>query len=191
MAQKILQIGHPALRKPTLKLTTEEILDDRIQTLIHSMCETMRAAPGVGLAAPQIGESLQIIVIEDRPEYSKTLTHEQREIRQRIPIPLHILINPKITEKEAIQVEFFEGCLSTEGFIAVVPRAFKIKVTALNEKAELVNIQAQGWYARILQHEIDHLNGILCTDRMYPATLMTIPNYTEFWSGKSVPEVLR
>lgn len=191
MILHILQIGHPLLRKSTRQLSSEEILSEPIQALIFSMCETMRAAPGVGLAAPQIGESLQLIVIEDKSEYTTNTSAEQLALRERKPVPLHILINPKITEKKIEKVEFFEACLSVEGYIGVVPRSLIISVEALNEKAEPISINARGWYARILQHEIDHLNGILCTDRMKISTLMTCPNYIEHWLEKPISETLK
>jgi peptide deformylase len=180
MVIDILQIGHPTLRKKANELLAEQILSEEIQTLIANMCDTMRAAPGVGLAAPQIDSSLQIIVIEDKPEYTQGVPAEQLELRERRPVPLHILINPKIIISEPRQVEFFEGCLSVEGFIAMVPRFLKVTVEAFNEKAERIQIEARGWYARILQHEVDHLHGTLCTDRMDAATLTTMDNYLKY-----------
>lgn len=188
MVYEILQIGHPTLRKKATTLAIDEILSDEIQSLIGSMCETMRAAPGVGLAAPQIGAPLQIIVVEDKPDYTRSISKAALELRERIPFPLQVLINPKITEEQVEQVEFFEGCLSIEGYIGVVPRLLVITVEALNEKAEPVKLNARGWLARILQHEIDHLNGILCTDRMKMSTFMSIDNYVQFWMDKPLPK---
>ena len=136
---------------------------------------------GVGLAAPQVGRSLQIIVIEDRADYQAArYTPEQLAERERTPVPLHVIINPKITiEEEGGIAEFFEGCLSLPHLLAVVPRSKVVHVECLNEKGEAVSIQARGWYARVLQHEIDHLNGILFLDRAYLETLTTRDNLVQ------------
>jgi peptide deformylase len=143
------------------------------------MRETMRHAPGVGLAAPQIGLALQLAVIEDTAESAAT---------ERRPVPFHVIANPRLQLGPEI-VEFYEGCLSFEGFQAIVPRARTVRVEALDHNGEPVVIDAAGWYARILQHEIDHLNGIVCCDRMDSRTLSTGENYPRFWGGKSAADV--
>jgi peptide deformylase len=159
MILKIVQAGDPVLRKQSRPLTKEEITSPSIQQLIELMRDTMRAAPGVGLAAPQIGESIQLAVIEDREEYIADLPADQLSERQRSPILFHVIINPKIYFLDKPSIEFFEGCLSVAGFQAVVARALNVRVECLNERGEQITINAQGWYARILQHEIDHLIG--------------------------------
>jgi peptide deformylase len=174
---KICEVGNPVLRGVARPLTAAEIVTDQIQSLIEHMRDTMRDAPGVGLAAPQIGESLRIVVIEDKVEYHKGLTEAQLEERQRKPVDFHIIINPKIELLPSPIALFFEGCLSIPRLMAEVPRSLSVRVTCLNERAEPQTINAQGWYARILQHEIDHLNGRLYTDLMQPNTLTTIENY--------------
>jgi peptide deformylase len=176
MKLRIVQTGDPVLRKQSELLTREEISSPRIQELIESMRETMREAPGVGLAAPQIGESIQLAVIEDRAEYLADLSAEQLAKSQRSAVPFHVIINPKLTVVDNQSVEFFEGCLSVEGFIAVVDRALNVSVECLNERGEEVTIDAHGWYARILQHEIDHLDGTLYIDRMKTRTFTTVEN---------------
>lgn len=176
MKLKIVQTGDPVLRQQGRLLTREEISSARIQELIESMRDTMREAPGVGLAAPQIGESIQLAVIEDRAEYLADLPAEQLAKTQRSPVPFHVIINPKLTLLDNGSVEFFEGCLSVEGFSAVVDRALNVRVEYLNERGEEVTIDAHGWYARILQHEIDHLNGTLYIDRMKTRTFTTLEN---------------
>lgn len=99
-----------------------------------------------------------------------------------------MIINPKITIEDAEQAEFFEGCLSVPNLLAVVPRAKKVRVDCLNEKGEPVVIHAKGWYARILQHEIDHLHGVLLCDRCQIKTLTTDENYMKLWRKKTVAE---
>ena len=126
-----------------------------VQQLIELMRETMHNAPGVGLAAPQIGLPLQLAVIQDTGGSPAT---------ERTPVDFHVIANPRLTLGDGM-VEFFEGCLSVEGFQAVVPRARSVRVEALDHRGEPVVIDAAGWYARILQHEIDHLNGKLYIDQ--------------------------
>jgi peptide deformylase len=180
MILKIRQAGEPVLRRKARPLTTAEILDDAVQDLIEWMRATMRDAPGVGLAAPQIGVPLQLVVLEDPPEYIGKIPPEEAAERDRRPVPFQVLINPVITIHPGEPAEFFEGCLSVAGFTAVVPRARKVHVECLNERAEPVVIDGEGWYARILQHEIDHLGGVLYIDRMNSRSYATLDNYGRF-----------
>ena len=136
---------------PVLKKAAKPVerLDGNIARLIRDMLETMYAAPGIGLAAPQIGQSLRLAVVD---------------IQQgKTPKPL-VLINPKIEKTEG-KVKSEEGCLSIPGLICTVPRAERVVVSALNEKGLPVTLKAQGLLARCFQHEIDHLNGKLIIDR--------------------------
>jgi len=190
MKLKIVQAGDPVLRQQSRALTKKEISSASIQYLIELMRNTMREAPGVGLAAPQIGQSLQLAVIEDRPEYIADHSTEELALYQRTIIPFHVIINPKLSFVGNSSAQFFEGCLSVEGFQAVVNRALKVRVECLNERGEEVTINAQGWYARILQHEIDHLNGTLYVDRMKTRTLATSENMSRFWKNHNVQDVL-
>jgi peptide deformylase len=176
MKLEIVQTGDPVLRQQGRWLNRADITSPQIQELIELMRETMREAPGVGLAAPQIGESIQLAVIEDRAEYLADIPTEQLAKYQRAPVPFHVIINPKLTVVGDSSVEFYEGCLSVEGFTAVVDRALNVRVECLNEKGEELTINAHGWYARILQHEIDHLNGTLYIDRMKTRTFTTLEN---------------
>lgn len=189
MLLKIAQAGEEVLRQHARELSRDEIFSPKIQQLIELMRETMRDAPGVGLAAPQIGESIQLAVIEDRAEYHRELTLEQLASRGRKPVPFHVIINPKLTLTGKVTNEFFEGCLSVGGYTAIVSRSETVKVECLNERAEPVTIEASGWYARILQHEIDHLNGILYVDRMQPRTFLTLENARRFWKDLPPKEI--
>jgi peptide deformylase len=177
MILPIVQVGNAVLRARARSLSESEIRSKPIQDLIEQMRETMRDAPGVGLAAPQIGEPLQLVVIEDRPEYLKSVTPERLAMLERRAVPFHVLVNPRLTRKDAGEARFFEGCLSFAGFVGIVPRALEVHVDALDERGEPVSIDARGWYARILQHEVDHLDGVVCIDRMYTRTLTTQENY--------------
>ncbi|HVG19232.1 MAG TPA: peptide deformylase [Blastocatellia bacterium] len=185
MKMKIVQVGEPVLRRTGRALSAEEIRGAEIQRLIEVMRETMRDAPGVGLAAPQVGLSLQLAVIEDPEEFLKDVSPEVLARQERAPVPFHVIINPVLHIEPGEKVEFFEGCLSLSGFAAIVGRARAVRVECLNERAEPITINARGWYARILQHEIDHLNGTVYIDRMHTRSFMSVDNLTRFW--KDVP----
>jgi peptide deformylase len=191
MILKIRAAGEPVLRGRARLLRPEEILLPSTQELIGSMRETMHDAPGVGLAAPQVGLPLQLAVIEDREEYMKDFSREMLAERQRKPVAFEVIINPVITFEEPPEVEFFEGCLSLPGLVALVPRARKVKVECLDAQGRPKVIRASGWHARILQHEIDHLSGALYVDRMRSVSLCTLENFNRHWKGKSMAEVKR
>ena len=110
MRLHIVQIGEEVLRVPANELSREEILSAKTQELIEHMRNTMRNAPGVGLAAPQVGVPLQLAIIEDREEYHKKLAAAQLSERQKRPIPFHVTINPRIISAYSTGLEFFEGC---------------------------------------------------------------------------------
>jgi peptide deformylase len=189
MPLEILQVGEPVLRQRGRPLSVEEVRSPSIQQLIEFMRETMRQAPGVGLAAPQIGQSLQLAVVEDRAEYVEGMSPALLAERERQPVPFHVLINPRLSMVDDTPAAFFEGCLSVDGFAAIVPRALAVRVDCLNEHGEPLVIQARGWYARILQHEIDHLNGTLYIDRMAARSFMTADNLTRRWRDKTIDQV--
>src|SRR5687768_2182541 len=130
---EIVQVGTPVLRETARPLSVEELTSPRIQQLIADMRETMRAAPGVGLAAPQIGESIQLVVIEDAPSYHEKLAPAELALREREAVPFHVLVNPVLTVRTDEVVVAFEGCLSFAGFSMLVPRARKVRVEALDE----------------------------------------------------------
>jgi peptide deformylase len=191
MSLKLFQVGEPVLRGGSRELSREEILSDSIQQLISQMRETLREAPGVGLAAPQVGMPIQLAIVEDLPEYSHDIPESELAARERRPIPFHVIINPRLKTVGDAQAEFFEGCLSLDGFTALVGRAREVAVECLNQRGEPQVIKASGWYARILQHEIDHLNGTLYIDRMHTRTFMSLENYKLYWKGERMEEVKR
>lgn len=185
MKLNIVQAGEEVLRSPARELRREEILADATQSLIEDMRDTMRSAPGVGLAAPQVGVSVRLVVIEDRAEYHAKLTREQPQERQRRPVPFHVLINPQIVSADGSSLEFFEGCLSINGYTAIVPRSRRVAVEFLNEHADPMRVEAEGWYSRILQHEVDHLHGSLYTDRMFARSFCSLENYERLWKDSA------
>jgi peptide deformylase len=184
MRLKIATVGEPVLRRDTQELSKEQILSPSIQDLIEHMRETLRDAPGVGLAAPQIGQSLRLAVIEDSADYHKTLTESDLKERGRTEVPFHVIVNPGIESRGAAIATFFEGCLSLPGFTALVPREKEVRVRCLDHRGEPRIIDASGWYARILQHEIDHLNRTMYIDRMDSRSFSSLDNYTRHWKDR-------
>jgi peptide deformylase len=186
---KIVQAGDPVLREAARALTLPEIASAETQQLIRDMRETMYDAPGVGLAAPQIGLPLQIAVIEDPESIVDDVPAPELAEKERRPVPFHVIINPVITQLGADKAFFYEGCLSLSGFSAVVPRARTIRVEYFDERGEARIVDASGWYARILQHEIDHLHGALYIDRMQSRTFTSLDNWNRFSKGRPIPMV--
>jgi peptide deformylase len=192
MRLKIVSVGEAVLRQQARPLTVAEIRSAEIQQLIQHMRETMNDAPGVGLAAPQVGVPLQLAVIEDKQEYLAGLTAEQIAERERQPLPFHVIINPVLHPsglQPAGEVEFFEGCLSVPGFTAIVARSPQARVECLDETGAARVIAATGWYARILQHEIDHLHGTLYVDRMQSRTFCSLDIYARLWKNQTIADV--
>jgi peptide deformylase len=186
---KLRQAGEAVLRQPTRPLSVEEIRGTEIQRLIKAMRDTLRDAPGVGLAAPQVGFGLQLAIIEDRAEYQEALPAGQLAERGRVPIPCQVIVNPVLSIVDPTPKLFFEGCLSVAGFTALVPRAAKVRVDALDENGEGRQVEAEGWFARILQHETDHLQGKLYLDSMLTRSFMTTANHSRHWNDRPVCEV--
>jgi peptide deformylase len=153
--REVITLPDPILRKKARKVRA---FTPELQALIDDMIETMRAAPGVGLAAPQVADSRRVIVIEwaDPPENEDDPPPEPK---------LYILVNPEIVRQSKESIVDQEGCLSVPGYIGEVERHASVTVKAQNRHGKSKRLKAAGWLARILQHEIDHLDGILYIDR--------------------------
>jgi peptide deformylase len=149
--RKVVENPEPVLRRKAKKVAD---FDNGLRDLISDMVDTMREAPGVGLAAPQIGISQRIITVEFGDDEDET-----------IPSKLYMVVNPEITRHSSETVEGIEGCLSVPGLVGNVERYESVIVKGLNRFGQPIKIKADGWLARIFQHEIDHLDGILFIDR--------------------------
>jgi peptide deformylase len=149
--RNIVTIPEPVLRRKARKVTD---FGPGLQTLIDDMVETMHDAPGVGLAAPQVDVPLRVIVVEFGDEED-----------EEIPPKLYTLVNPEIVRASEETVVGTEGCLSVPGLVGDVERTLSLTLKAQNRLGRAVRVKASGWLARIFQHEIDHLNGVLFTDR--------------------------
>jgi peptide deformylase len=148
--KEIITVPHPTLNKKARKVTD---FGPQLQTLIDDMVDTLRAAPGVGLAAPQVDALLRLIVIEFGDEEDET-----------VPPKLYAFINPEIARHSRETLMGTEGCLSVPNLVGEVERYESITVKGLNRQGKPIKVKAKGWLARIFQHEINHLNGILFTD---------------------------
>jgi peptide deformylase len=161
---KVARLGHPVLRAQSQPLSKAALASPTIQTLIDNMIETMVEYYGVGLAAPQVHESLALTVIESRGP--------------RGEIPLTVLVNPEITVLDENRLEDWEGCLSIPELRGRVPRYAKLRVDALDRNGKPLRITAEGFFARVIQHELDHLRGHVYLDRM--PDLRTLSHFAEF-----------
>jgi len=180
--RKIAQLGEPVLRQTARALTLDELQSPRVQTLIDDMIETMRDADGAGLAAPQVYESLSLCVIEvsNNPRYP--------EIEE---IPLLVLANPVVTPEvqstpaalaDEDAIAMYEGCLSIQGLRGQVRRPRRVRVSAIDRTGQPLEFVWEGLRAAVVQHETDHLRGVLFVDRADPRTLTFLREY-----GRHVP----
>jgi peptide deformylase len=148
--REIITDGHPTLRKVAKKVDTAELRDPLFQQLVDDMFETMYEAPGIGLAAPQINISKRLFVVD---------LGEERD-----PHGPLVFVNPRFTETEG-EVESIEGCLSVPGMIGDLTRYARVVCSALDRDGKRFSVEATGLFARCLQHEMDHLDGVLYTDK--------------------------
>lgn len=186
----VVQAGAAVLRDPAADVEPERIPTAEIQGLIDRMITVMRAAPGVGLAAPQIGVPLRVLVLEDSAERMARLTPAEIAERERVPLAVHVIINPRLRRIGEDTRTFFEGCLSVDGYAALVERHAEVEVTGLDRRGAPVTMRVRGWPARILQHEVDHLDGTLYVDRMVSRSFSTADQARERFAGKPIAEVL-
>ncbi len=157
MVLEVKKYGDPVLRRKTSLVPREMLEDPNFQQFLDDLVETMQVEDGVGLAAPQVGDSRRVCVAVDGDE-------------------VHVLINPKVRGRSVRFASDTEGCLSLPGLQAEVSRPAKVIVKALNRHGETIELRARGLFARILQHEIDHLDGVLYVDRADLSTLVWLHN---------------
>jgi len=172
---KVARLGNPVIRKAAEAVPKEAITSPEIQRLIDDMLDTMHEYEGVGIAAPQVHLSTQLAVIEAKGD-----------TRSSKPIPLTVLINPRIVAASKSLLEDWEGCLSVNDLRGKVPRAEWVDVEAFNRKGERIKFHAEGFFARVIQHECDHLAGKVFIDRMPNlTTLAHLHEFARFWQDIS------
>ena len=173
----VLTLPQPVLTTPARPVGS---VDAAARALAADLVDTMRVSPGcVGLAAPQIGEPWRVVVIHDLPEFVEHYTRLQLLEREREVIEPYVLVNPVISAVGYETRTHFEGCLSVEGYTAAVERFHQVDLSYDDLQGHQHRARVGGWHARILQHEVDHLDGLLYVDRMNTRTLGTTDNYAE------------
>jgi peptide deformylase len=171
---KVARMGHPVLRTRARALDAAELKTPSIQQLIDDMIETMKEYQGIGLAAPQVHESLLLFV--------SGATDEDHGF------PLTVVVNPEITVVGSEVVEDWEGCLSIPEVRGRVPRARQIQMRGLDRQGRTIDVKSSGFPARVMQHETDHLDGVLFLDRMKSFESLTfIDQFGRYWSSEDVP----
>lgn len=177
----IVEEGHPALSARARDVPVSAFGSADLGRLIDAMIVAMRSKPGVGLAAPQIGVGLRVAVLEDTQAMHAgwNITEAVVMLKERRPFDLIELVNPVLTPVGSETCEFLEGCLSGRGVFGLVPRYRHVVVEAFDRAGNPITVDAVGWQARILQHEVDHLDGVMCTSKMDPGTRMDLARYKE------------
>ena len=170
--RKVSQMGHPVLRQRAADIPPDQMQSPLIQRLIDDMIETMIDYEGIGLAAPQVFEPLRLIV----------LGNPNADPEDEAAIPLTVLFNPQFTSLSPERLDAWEGCLSIPQLRGVVPRSAAVEVRGYDREGRAVELEAEELFARVLQHEIDHLDGVLFLDRMDDLqTLTFVEEYQRYW----------
>lgn len=170
--RKVSRMGHPVLRQRAAEIPPAQMQSPSMQRLIDDMIETMIDYEGIGLAAPQVFEPLRLIV----------LGNPDADAEDEAAIPLTVLFNPQFTTLSPERIDAWEGCLSIPQLRGVVPRSTTVEVRGYDREGSAVELEAEGIFARVLQHEIDHLDGVLFLDRMDDLqTLTFVEEYQRYW----------
>ncbi|MEK7237836.1 MAG: peptide deformylase [Nitrospirota bacterium] len=173
----IAKLGNPILRQMAAKVDPRDIRTKELQRFIDDLFETMLDEPGIGLAAPQVSRSIQLVVLGCEGEGDDGF-------------PNTVLINPKIVFYGPQQAENWEGCLSVDGLRGKVTRPAAVRVQALDRDGKSVDLEATGLYAVCIQHELDHLIGKLFVDRMTDmSTLTQLAEFSRYWQKESAPAI--
>ena len=178
----IVRAGHPALRAVAVPFDGQ-LSDAELAALLSLMRRTMRAAPGVGLAAPQVGLPLALAVLEDPGVPDPAVA----AVRERAPLAPRVLVNPSYAAVDDERAAFYEGCLSVIGYQAVVPRHRRVRLTGTDEHGTPLDELVTGWTARIVQHETDHLGGTLYLDRAELRSLSATDELGARWAAEPTP----
>jgi peptide deformylase len=184
---KVAHMGHPVLRAKARALEGSEIRSPAVQQLIDDMFETMNEYQGVGLAAPQVHESVRLFVAGFPSDADDDEDDDDEDDARNVP--QMALINPEITVVGREQNDDWEGCLSIPDIRGRVPRARQIVVRAYDRTGKRMEIKASGFTARVIQHETDHLDGVLFFDRMKSFESLTfLPEFSRYWSRRDIKE---
>ncbi|GAA2491531.1 peptide deformylase [Streptomyces longisporus] len=182
----IVAAGDPVLRRGTERFDGQ-LAPALLARFVEALRVTMHEAPGVGLAAPQVGVPLRIAVIEDQAP----VPEEVRLARGRVPQPFRVLVNPAYEPVGTARAAFFEGCLSVPGWQAIVARHAQVRLTGQDEHGRTVDEVFSGWPARIVQHETDHLDGVLYLDRAELRSLASNEAMAQRWTQPTPEKAAR
>ncbi|MBU3688366.1 MAG: peptide deformylase [Acidimicrobiales bacterium mtb01] len=190
MILPIVLVGDPVLRRPAEEVPESVIGSPYLIEVAHSMVQTMRAAPGAGLAAPQVGLALRMFVVADDDDrvigsYSEAFL----DVLGRRRVEPMTVVNPIVEVIDPTLVELMENCLSMPDHWVAVRRHRSVRLQGTNPLGEPVSFEAHGYAARLIQHELDHLNGVLCIDRGDTRTLMTTDNRLRHWHARLPSDV--
>ncbi|EDV25924.1 uncharacterized protein TRIADDRAFT_55505 [Trichoplax adhaerens] len=170
----IRQAGESVLREKAAAVDPTAIVSTDVKKLIDRMIKTMRSHGDLGIAAPQLGRPLRIITLEITKRHLSYLQAQYRNVVQRDTVPLQVLINPQLKVLDNHKVAEYESCSSIHNCMAKVPRYTTVEVSALDRHGNRINYIADGWLSRILQHEVDHLDGLLYVDKMLSKTFAKV-----------------
>uniref|UniRef100_H9YXL6 Peptide deformylase n=2 Tax=Macaca mulatta TaxID=9544 RepID=H9YXL6_MACMU len=170
----VCQVGDPVLRGVAAPVERAQLGGPELQRLTQRLVQVMRRRRCVGLSAPQLGVPLQVLALKLPEALCRECPPRQRALRQMEPFPLRVFVNPSLRVLDSRLVTFPEGCESVAGFLACVPRFQAVQISGLDPNGEQVAWQASGWAARIIQHEMDHLQGCLFIDKMDSRTFTNV-----------------
>ncbi|XP_058531029.1 conserved oligomeric Golgi complex subunit 8 isoform X2 [Ochotona princeps] len=170
----VCQVGDPVLRTVAAPVEPAQLAGPELQRLVQQLVRVMRRRRCVGLSAPQLGVPLQVLALEFPEALFRACSPRLRELRQMESFPLRVVVNPSLRVLDSRLVTFPEGCESVAGFLACVPRFQAVQLSGLDLRGEPVTWQASGWTARIIQHEMDHLQGCLFIDKMDSTTFTNV-----------------
>ncbi|XP_008068238.1 peptide deformylase, mitochondrial, partial [Carlito syrichta] len=171
---RVCQVGDPVLRAVAAPVERTQLAGPELRRLVRRLVQVMRRRRCVGLSAPQLGVPLQVLALELPEALCRACAPRLRALRQMEPFPLRVFVNPSLRVLDSRLVVFPEGCESVAGFLACVPRFQAVQISGLNPSGEQVVWQASGWAARIIQHEMDHLQGCLFIDKMDSKTFTNV-----------------
>jgi peptide deformylase len=187
---EIVQLGHVTLREKARPVDPATLATADFQALVDRMIRVMREAPGVGLAAPQLGVPLRVFVMEDRPELLARQTPLELAERERVAYPVKVWVNPEVVVVGERRATFFEGCLSVAGYAGVVERAHEVEIRGLDREGKPQTWRVRGWPARTIQHELDHIDGTVYVDRMHPTSFMEASAAKARFGGRPIVSIL-
>lgn len=182
----VVKLGDPILRKGAAPVEASEIGSPEVSEIIADLIDTHRSMGGVGLAAPQIGVSRRIVVAEIPPATEMRMRRygDTLELMHFHALPMQVMINPRVVQESSDRAIFFEWCLSADAYAGLIPRSTEIEVQFLDGTGAECIQTFSGWAARVVHHEIDHLDGVICLDLALRRSLVSVDSWRETWARR-------